>query len=120
MSDRTVPDCRCPQCNTRLWAYRMTVESTEYFCPYCELKEYETPMFDENMTSELRDQCLDLIIRHSVRLNEILDFGQFRKDYAESMSSAITGVSVEDAWLKAIAEKSALISAIAERIWEYA
>lgn len=116
--NNTVPDQRCSACNTRLWAYRMTVESTELLCPFCELHEYPKPMYDEDMTPELRDGCLDLIIKHTGALNTLLDFDEFRKNYVKSLKAEIEGLDIYDDWLRTIQEKAALIDALATRILE--
>lgn len=94
----------------------MTVESTEAFCPFCELHEYDIPMFDENMTPELRSAVMDLIKNHIKRLNELLDYDQYVKDYVPSLAAEVKGLEPIDDWAISISERAKIISALVDRI----
>ena len=44
----TIPGSRCGRCGSGLVAVRMTVESVEAFCPFCELHEgWREPIEEE-------------------------------------------------------------------------
>lgn len=70
----TIPDRVCDRCGSGLCAIRMTVESTEVFCPHCELHEpWRQPIYTydiefhgkKSVVASSEDEALAILKRRS-------------------------------------------------------